>query len=54
MASNNEKNWKIVAAMVNVHSDNVVAALKKVPKESDPEKRGVLVVRYCIASRTAQ
>ena len=44
MASNNEKNWKIVAAMVNVYSDHVVAAIKKVRKESDPKRRGDLVV----------
>ena len=44
---NNEKNWRVVSGMVNVCSDDVVAALTKVPNESDlgHEKRDALVVR---------
>ena len=54
VASNNEKNWRIAAAMVNLYRDHVETALRTVPTDSDNGKRGELVVRYRIVSRTEQ
>ena len=44
--SNNGKHWKVIAAMVNVYSDDVVAAFTREPFERSTKKRGELEVRY--------